>query len=174
MMSEEEEGGGKKEVVGGTTHSPLTLQNHTRLFQPSAFPPSLNNTSSPVPPAAHTKALPPHPAMAGPRCSQIAPPTTACNNEFLASPFSVLCLFFPFATFGFTTTTTLGRYVEDAFWNETRSFSTTSLPGIDASISEKYADAAQFESVFATEYSDAAVPNIRSSSSSYTSTHSVD
>ncbi|XP_055934572.1 sine oculis-binding protein homolog isoform X2 [Argiope bruennichi] len=72
-----------------TTHSPLTLQNHTRLFQPSAFPPSLNNTSSPVPPAAHTKALPPHPAMAGPLLPPgLPPPPPLLNNDFLHSPFS--------------------------------------------------------------------------------------
>ncbi|GBM92069.1 Sine oculis-binding [Araneus ventricosus] len=75
--------------LSSTTHSPLTLQNQTRLFQPSAYPPSLNNTNSPVPPAAHTKALPPHPAMAGPLLPPgLPPPPPLLNNDFLHSPFS--------------------------------------------------------------------------------------
>ncbi|GFY76991.1 sine oculis-binding protein homolog [Trichonephila inaurata madagascariensis] len=74
--------------LSSTAHSPLTLQNQNRLFQPSSCPPSLSN-NSPVPPAAHTKSLPPHPALAGPLLPPgLPPPPPLLNNEFLHSPFT--------------------------------------------------------------------------------------
>ncbi|GIX82433.1 sine oculis-binding protein homolog [Caerostris extrusa] len=75
--------------LSSTTHSSLGMQNPNRLFQSSAYPPSLN-TSSPAPPAAHTKALPPpHPSMAGPLIPPgLPPPPPLLNSDFLHTPFS--------------------------------------------------------------------------------------